>query len=82
VAFAMQELIRVYDIQPESNEKAASKLWKRFSLEVQEILMPLTQSRYKTECLLYCIVSWPSDRIRFGLRRRNYNQETFFYRTS
>jgi hypothetical protein len=52
VAFALQELMRIYDVRLDADEKSSSsanssgmKIWKRFTLDVQEILMPLTQSR-------------------------------------
>ena len=54
VAYALQELIRIYSISTEPNEPSSSRstnvgsgrLWNRFTVEVQEILTPLAQSRY------------------------------------
>ena len=54
VAYALQELIRIYNICTEQNEPSSSRssnngngrLWQRFSVDIQEILHPLTQSRY------------------------------------
>ena len=54
VAYALQELIRIYNICTEQNEPSSSRasssasgmLWQRFSVDVQEILTPLAQSRY------------------------------------
>ena len=54
VAYALQELIRIYNICPESTEPGSSRsgnngrgqLWQRFSVDILEILTPLAQSRY------------------------------------
>lgn len=54
VAYALQELIRIYNICTEQNEPSSSRssnngssrLWQRFSVDIQEILNPLAQSRY------------------------------------
>lgn len=55
VAYALQELIRIYNVCTEQNEPGNSRsinngsgqLWQRFSVDVQEILIPLSRSRYK-----------------------------------
>jgi len=54
VAYALQELIRIYNICTEQNEPSNSRsssvssgrLWQRFCADIQEILTPLAQSRY------------------------------------
>lgn len=54
VAYALQELIRIYNICTELNEPSNSRssnngsgrLWQRFNIDIQEILTPLAQSRY------------------------------------
>jgi len=52
VAYALQELIRIYDICTDRSEPSGSRasgndqLWQRFSVDIQEILNPLAQSRY------------------------------------
>ena len=54
VAYALQELMRIYNICTEQNEPSSSRsssngsgrLWQRFSVDIQEILTPLAQSRY------------------------------------
>ena len=46
VAYSIQELIQIYGVTldgPPNSEGV--KLWRRFSDEVQDIMMPLTQSR-------------------------------------
>ena len=47
VAFAVQELIQIYEItdDPEQNSPG-SRIWKKFAEEVQEIISPLLNSRY------------------------------------
>jgi len=54
VAYALQELIRIYNICAESDEHGDSRssssgsgrLWQRFNVDIQEILTPLTRSLY------------------------------------
>ncbi|KAL3865678.1 hypothetical protein ACJMK2_043042 [Sinanodonta woodiana] len=46
-AYALQELLQVYQVSgPNEVEPSGSKLWKRFSEQTQEILIPLTNSKY------------------------------------
>lgn len=56
VAYALQELMRIYNIYIEQSELGSSRanssstsgrLWQRFTVDIQEILTPLTQSHYK-----------------------------------
>jgi len=54
VAYALQELIRIYNICTDKSEPGNDKvtnsgggrLWQRFSADIQEILTPLAQSHY------------------------------------
>ena len=54
VAFAMQEIMRIFDVHLDNDDSSSittiagghqKPLWKQFSSEVKEILMPLTHSR-------------------------------------
>ena len=46
VAFSIQQLIQIYDITTDpGSQTAGGKLWRRFSEEVQEIMLPLMHSK-------------------------------------
>ncbi|GFR86846.1 serine/threonine-protein kinase atr, partial [Elysia marginata] len=49
-AFALQELLQIYEISGHGNDQGLnsnSQLWKKFPEQTQEILVPLTNSKYK-----------------------------------